>query len=298
MLTNDGNVQVTISVLRGHGHEAEEPVATVVVKPGDQVTIEELRAFGVMPVTFSLTTLGRATLLQPKVVNRTAGLEVVDVAVTDDAGGRYRITIKNLASQPAVSFHFVARREDRNGMMGNRGNMDSTPIIEPGDSYTFSLDPGREDGPAGEIALVPHDVIEIVAVLWEDGTTEGDPGPMASALAVYLARAAQLKRGVRILTTRSAQNGKGLRDSLRAQLAALPTIPDAALMSQLDERLRRIGNVDTPNIAVTMQMALAAVRRGMIEDLDGAPRDDRAFEHWLQQIALTYSSQAQRFERR
>ena len=69
-------------------------------------------------------------------------------------------------------------------------------------------------------------------------------------------------------------------------------------MSQLDERLRRIGNVDTPNIAVTMQMALASVRRGMIKDLDGAPRDARAFERWLQQIASTYSSQAQRFERR
>ena len=121
---------------------------------------------------------------------------------------------------------------------------------------------------------------------------------MASALAVYLARAFQLTRGVRILKARPSNNGRALRDWLRAQLTVLPTIPHASLVSQVDERLRRIGTVDTPHVTVTLQMALASVRRGMIEDLDAAPTDARAFEGWLQQMVATFESQAQRFLRR
>jgi hypothetical protein len=65
-LNENGAVRVDVSALRGDGFEQEEPVATVIVNRDERVTIDALRAFDVMPVTFSLTTIERATLSQPR----------------------------------------------------------------------------------------------------------------------------------------------------------------------------------------------------------------------------------------
>jgi hypothetical protein len=298
-LTENGAVQVDISVFRGDGHEQKEPVAQVVVERDERVTIDALRGFGVLPVTLSLTTLAPSALTAPAVLNRTSGLEVVDIAITEEPAARYRLTVKNLSSRPAVNFHVIAHRNDRRALSGNRGNLDSTPIIEPGASYTFTLDPGREvRGRRGEVTLASHDVIEIAAVLWEDGEVEGDPAPMASALAIYHARAAQLTRGVELLRVRLADTGALRREALRAQLESLPTVPDDNLVSRVRERLRHFENLNASELAATMQATLAFVRHGMIEDLDAAPAHPAAFEQWLHEIITVYERQAWRFMRR
>lgn len=299
VLTENGAVQVDLSVLRGDGHEKEEAVATVLVRRGDRVTIDALRGFGVRPVTLSLTPLLPSTLSQPNVLNRTAGLEVVDIAATDEPGARYRISVKNVSSRPAVNFHFIAHHRGRPALSGNRGHLDSTPLIEPGAVYAFTLEAGREvQGTSGEVVLASHDFIEIAAVLWEDGEVEGDPAPMASALAIYRARAAQLTHGVRILKSSAANNGASSREWLRAQLEAMPTVPDAALVAAVGERLRHFEPVNASQQAATLQAILASVRRGMIDDLDAAPRDRVAFEAWLRDIVVVYERQARRFEQR
>jgi hypothetical protein len=198
-----------------------------------------------------------------------------------------------------VNFHVLAYRDGRRALTGNRGNLDSTPIIEPGAAYAFTLDPGREvQGPSGEVGLASYDVIEIAAVLWEDGEVEGDPAPMISALAIYRARAAQLTRGVRILKAQPQDDKRSRREWLRMQLEALPTDPDRVLVSRVRERLRYFEMVDLSQLVSTMQATLAFVRQGMIDDLDAAPKERGAFEQWLRDIVSLYERQAQRFEQR
>jgi hypothetical protein len=301
VLADDGAVSVDVSVLRGDGHESETPVATVVVREGQQVSVDALASFGVMPVTFKLTSLSPTVLYPPRVLNRTAGLEVLNVEAVYDPGPRYQVTVKNVSSRPAVNFHFIAHHGGQRALSGTRGNPDSSPIIEPNGTYSFALDPPREaQSPSGDVMLDSLDVIEIDAVLWEDGDIEGDPASVAAVLALYVGRATQLARAVALFKTAqgSAMPPNVVRTRLREGLHKLSTTPDAVTVATIRERLRHLEQVDEQQIIGALRTALASVRKGVIEDLDDAPDEPAGFWMWMKDIVALYAAQAERLARR
>ncbi len=221
---------------------------------------------------------------------------MVEIAATDEPDSRYRISVKNVSSQPTVNFHVIAHRDDRRALSGSRGNLDGTPIIEPGGIRTFVLDAGREPlRHSADVVLSSHDVIEIASVLWEDGSIEGEASEMALALAVYLARADQLTRGVRIL--RSQPVASASRERLLEQIATMSTAPSAALLAQVKARLQHMENVDERRVESTLQPTLASIRRRILSDLDNAP-SGAGFARWLAEIARVYEGQAERLASR
>ena len=156
----------------------------MVIERGTPVIVDALRSVGVAPVTLRFTALSPTTLYPPAVLNRTAGLDVVSIEVLQEPNPRYEVTVRNVSSQPALNFHVVARRGDRRALFGNQGHRDASPVIAANGAYSFVLDPAREmRSNSGEWAPTSHDTIEITSVLWEDGTIEGDPEPMAAVLA-------------------------------------------------------------------------------------------------------------------
>jgi hypothetical protein len=299
-LGDGGTVRVKVAVLRGVAREREDWVATVDVIFGEGVTVDALRAVGVAPVTFSLTALADTTLHQPRVVNKTAGLEVTDIELVMTPRPRYRISVTNVSSQPAVNFHVVTYRDSRRGLSGNRGNPDASPIIAPGGTYAFDMDPssGAVANDAG-CAPLPHDLIEIAAVLWEDGTIEGEVAPMATALNVYLGRHAQLTRGIALLhAVRGLGQPLTAKAQLKAQLERLSIEPDAATQLKARERLRHVGEIDVAARMGALRVAMSDTRKGMLDDLAEAPADAVAFEQWLVEITALYDRWRERFATR
>jgi hypothetical protein len=278
-LGDRNTVTVAVAVLRGVAREREDPIATVVVGPNDVVTIEALRGVGVAPVTLSLTALGDTTLHQPQVVNRTAGLEVTDIELVMTPRPHYRISVTNVSSQPAVNFHVAAHQGGQRALSGNRGNRDASAIIAPGDTYSFDLDASSGAPPtAAGWAPLPHDVIEIAAVLWEDGTIEGEAAPMAAALSLYRGRHIQLTRGLALLrAARDVSAPATARTRLQAQIERLPVEPDEAVLSGARERLQHLEDVDFAAVAGALRTAMAETRKGMLDDLSEAPDGAAAF---------------------
>jgi hypothetical protein len=299
-LQDDGTVSVRVAVLRGVAREREDAVAEVVVAPRDAVTVEALRAAGVAPVTLSLTALADTRLHQPQVVNRTAGLEVTDIELVMTPRPQYRISVTNVTTQPAVNFHFVAHRDGRRGLSGNRGNPDARPIIAPGGTYSFNLGAsGGGPATAAGWAPLPHDVIEIAAVLWEDGSVEGDVAPMAAALSLYLGGHAQISRGLGVLrVVGDAGQPAAAKARLKAQLERLPIEPDDTLRMRARERLQHFDDVDPAATMGALRTALADTRQGMIDDLAEAPDDAVAFQRWLVEITALYEQWRDRFATR
>ena len=300
VLGDEGAATVVVSVLRGQAHEQEQPVATVVVAPGARVAVDALRNVGVAPVVMTLTSLSPATLYQPQVVNRTAGLDVVNIEVRVDPSPRYEITVKNLSSQPAVNFHIVAYREERRALAGNRGNTDASPIVAPGATYLFTLLPaGGVASKSGGWTPASHDTIEIAAVLWEDGTIEGDPAPMASALSVYIGRATQLARAVAVLkAARSISNPAAMRTRLQVQLERLSIEPDENVLAVVRNRLRDLQDVDEQQVIGALRSAMVSARNGILDDLREAPSDALSFERWRGDIVALYEQWESRLARR
>jgi hypothetical protein len=292
VLRDDGTASVAVSVLRGQSHEQEQPVATVVVIPGVPSTVDALRSIGVAPIVLALAPLAPTTLYQPRVLNRTAGLDVVNIEVVVDPVPRYEISVRNVSSQPAVNFHVVTYREDQRSLSGNRGNADASAIIAPQDVYSFTLPPaGGPPGASGQWAPASHDTVEIAAVLWEDGTVDGDPAPMALALSTYLGRATQLARAIAILETmRPGRNPAAARAALQAQLKRLSIEPDEDTRAILRNRLRHFQGIDETPAIGALRYALTSARTGILEDVTAAPDDGPQFDRWVREILALYQT--------
>ena len=172
--------------------------------------------------------------------------------------------MRNLSSQPALNFHVVAYRGDRRSLSGNQGHRDASPVVAPNGTYSFVLDPAREmQSNSGEWAPASHNNIEIAAVLWEDGTIEGDPEPMAAVLGLYMGRAAQLARAIAVLkAARDFESPQRARLALQRQIERLSIEPDTAMLATARERLRHLENIDERQV-------IGAVRTGMVSTRSG-----------------------------
>ena len=299
-LGDDGNVTVGVSVLRGQAHEQEQPVATVVVERGAPVIVDALRSVGVAPVTLRLTSLSPTTLYPPTVVNRTATLDVVSIEVLQQPNPRYEVTVRNLSSQPALNFHVVAYRGGRRALSGNQGHRDASPVVAPNGTYSFVLDPAPAmRGNSGEWAPASHDTIEIAAVLWEDGTIEGDPEPMAAVLGLYMGRAAQLARAIAVLkAVRGFDNPQRTRLALQGQIERLSIEPDSAALATARERLRHLENIDQRPVIGAVRSGMVSTRSGVLDDLRETPEDHIAFRRRLADLVALYEKWQIRFEGR
>jgi hypothetical protein len=300
VLGDHGAVTVGVSVLRGQAHEKEQPVATVVVERGTPVMVDALRNVGVAPVTLRLIALSPTTLYPPKALNRTAGLDIVSIEVLQEPNPRYEVTVRNLSSQPALNFHVVAYRENRRALAGNQGHRDASPVVAPNGTYSFVLDPARVmRGNSGEWAPASHDSIEIAAVLWEDGTIEGDPEPMAAALGLYMGRAAQLARAIAVLkAVRGFENTQRARLALQGQIERLSIEPDTAALATIRERLRHLENIDERQVIGAVRTGMASTRSGVLDDLREAPDDAIGFQQRLADLLTVYEKWQIRFEGR
>ena len=299
VLTEQG-VLVQVSVLRGSPHQDQELVESMIVRP-DQPTIgERLRDFGLEPVTFSLLPLDATTLLPPHVDNETAGLSVENIETVVEPDPRYRLTIRNLSRQPAVMFFVKTFVADQLITSGRQGNLDGSILIDPGGTFEFfvrgSIHPNPTSNGWSPASL---DAIELSAVLWDDGTFEGEPEHVATSLLLYVGRRAQLRRVVDIMN-RTAMDGQDVAKTvtrLRKQLEALPVRVDRATREEALERVKPV--LPTPAaLEEILEVALATVRTGALRDLGDAPTSFEAFSQWHREIVAQYNTARANLARR
>jgi hypothetical protein len=267
------HLQVAVSVLRGEPHQQELPVSTHAVGLGQRITVEALRAFGVRPIVLSAKPIGPVASFQPRVLNKTAGLEVTNVEVVTEPIPGYLISVTNLSTKSAVSFSVESFQGERRSTSGRQGDPEGNPIIQPGKTHTFRwrMSSGAPAS-AGAWAPAPIDLIAITSVLWDDGTFEGDREPAVSAQILNGARRLQLARVVAMLraTARESMTPEQLMPRLRAQAETLPILAsdaDVAAVSVFDPQ----GEArTTKSLEGTVAVAFQQVKKTLIDDLRAA----------------------------
>lgn len=99
------DIKVDVSVLLGSAQPPGVPVASVLISPGSAVVVDELRRFGVQPVTLSMAEVAPMTPYLPTVVSVSAEIEVANVELLTSPYPGYRITIRNLGSKGVSNVH-------------------------------------------------------------------------------------------------------------------------------------------------------------------------------------------------
>lgn len=284
----DGGVSVTISVFLGSPPQKEIDVARVLVTPENPVRVTALEQFGVEPLTLSVGAFEPRLLPPPRVENKTAALHIESVEMSGGDRPGYHIAVRNDSKQPVVSFFVDSFRDGRPALSGRRGERDGSPVVRPGDRYTFFL--GTEH---------PLDLLRVTGLMFEDGTIEGEPGDVAITRVVFAGRRLQLGKVVAIFQDAlgaPSLDPLAILASLSARIEALPVLPEPEARQFAAGLLPPNGPLTS---AETIDSALAAamieVRKGVLGDLQEAPRDREVFAGWLREITAQYARWYLRF---
>lgn len=299
VLTEQG-VLVQVSILRGSPHQEEEQVESVTVRADQPTVVERLRDFGLEPVTFSLIPLDATTLVPPRVDNQTAGLSVENIEMVLDPDPRYRVTVRNLTQKPAIMFFVKTFVADQLTSSGRQGNQDGNALIGPGDAFEFLVSGSSRSNPtASGWSPGSLDAIELAAVLWDDGTFEGEPEHVATSLLLYVGRRAQLRRVVDIMNAAmDPADAVKTITRLRTQFEALPVRVDATTREAALERLKMVLSTPPADYEQIIEAALASVRTGALRDVGDAPTSSPAFSQWHREMVAQYNTARANLARR
>jgi hypothetical protein len=215
------NVVVTVTLYYGGPGQHAVTVKTVRLSQDEPIRVDELRSYGVEPITLSLVTLDPSTAYAPDVVSVSGQLTARAEAIGANVSA-YRVAVINRSSQPLMWLQFKAYRANRLAILGRPKGKRNLPLIEPNAEYTFQITNNTAglEAADGSETWQPLDRIELTSMMWQDGVVEGDAATAAEQHRIDLARAAQLESLLAILR---AAPGRPLTD-LRADIARGMTV--------------------------------------------------------------------------
>jgi hypothetical protein len=200
----------TISLLT-NGFRDRVSVAVVRVRGGEPVAVEQLRKYGVAPVTLSIVPIDPVHA-SPAIVSEPSGQLVVRVEPMRPDAPIYRFQVVNQDARAVRAFDFEAYQGDTRFLSGRRKTDRNEPLILSGQEYAFELAISNKNGNPWRTL----DHVVITSVMWDDGAVDGDPKPAVQEQAGARGRAIQLRTLVNALTS-----GNATLATLRAAFIAL-----------------------------------------------------------------------------
>lgn len=248
------DVVVTVSLSYGGANKNQVKVAVVRVKPGVAVEVNELRSYGVEPITLSIVSIPNTPSNIPETVSPSALLDIRAEQAGPNASS-YRVVLTNRSDMSLIWLRFDGYREGKR-FSGGRGGKRALPLVEAKAQHTFEI----AIGPTGFVpGNEPHawatiDRIEITSLMWADGTVEGDQSIIRQQRLMAERRVTELRALVGVLASGQGQTPASLR-------SRIPPLP--------------INDVE-----------IGESRKSIIADLDaltdsGRSRDDLPFDAWL-----------------
>jgi hypothetical protein len=279
-------VVVTVSLAYGQPVKHTVEVTTVRLQDRQVVQVRELTAFGVDPITLSLDAAAPTFVVVPKTASVSAMLEVsVDLLANDLP--LYEITFHNRSTKAIAAIAYRTYRGEIPVLSGTRSHNRSFPILEAGGRLQFKTQAARHEGPQG------FDRFEVTAVLWEDGTLEGDASLKANEHALAIGRSYQLRRVLALLRENRATNAAEILSAVEDLPVKLSASEAAALVAP-----------DGADVSLSsVEAGQSYVRTAVLDDLKAYLQSQSANAHvpasmWVQDALVRYSDWLGRVTRR
>jgi hypothetical protein len=224
-------------------------IASRLVHEGETITLEETKRVGVEPFQVRLARANAWSVGPPEIVNQTQALTVEGSTEQRPA---YIVRLRNVSAKNITAIQWYGVANDRRlGGAGQRG----ARLIPAGKLFQiYQRFASSDEGPAGQSKsdLLTRRQIVIAAVLFDDGSFEGEPDAAAGMAAQWTGESLQLSRLMQLLKSVSANADEDQTTrltKLKADIAALNTDVDPALATRLlthfpgvseDMRQRRI----------------------------------------------------------
>jgi hypothetical protein len=223
------DVVVTVSLSYGGPGQHLVQVAAIRLSSDEPVEVNQLRAYGVEPISLSLVAIPIAAAYAPEVISVSPQLMARAEAVGPNVSA-YRIVVTNRSVVPLMWLQFKAFRGDRLAILGRPRGKRNLPLVQPNAEYSFEVttSTGGLEAADGSETWRPVDRIELTSLMWQDGMVEGDPASAAEQRRVDANRASQLE-GLLAL----------LRGARRTSIASLRAEIAVGMTSDLETRRAR-----------------------------------------------------------
>jgi hypothetical protein len=228
---------VTLSVSLNYGLPNQHlvPVATVTLRNGQSAWIEGLTQYGVDSITVSIGEPAPVSVVQPA-ASSVSPLVDMAVEVTGPDLPIYKVTLRNRGQIGIAALNYGAYRDGKIVLSGRKKTNRNTTVLAPGAALEFTVQTTPE-------ARGVMDRFEVTAVLWDDGTVEGDPGLKASEESLTEGFVRQLRRVLEVLSDAKTTT----IDALRATLERLPIDSDARGSSPIGQQIVKTAVLDDLN---------------------------------------------------
>ena len=202
-----GAAKVKVTILRGANLEFEDIVSEYSVGT-DKLVISDLAKFGVVPFEVGLVRAPSTAAYMPKINNDTKSL-VVSVEPIVSNLPSYKIRVLNSSSKPVAGFSYNTFLEGRRRYTGMPQQFDGTPLINPGNQYE-KVFPYALKSTTQSTGEVPPPIeglqLNVLAVIFADGTYEGDMIEAARFRGYKIGEKIQLSRILEALHSKAAAN--------------------------------------------------------------------------------------------
>lgn len=295
-------VMLRVSVFRGlRFHDQETTVATYELRENETVVVKDLERFGVEPFRIAVVRVVPATASQPVVRSRAKSLEVIAIELLNSTLPTYKLTLRNLSDQNIRAIKIDVFDAGRTSLTSMPRGRDGLPLIAAGEFYE-SIQPlvTRARPAAGGYVPASSATQETVisSVVFEDGSYEGEPEPVAQFKASTLGQRSALTKLVAIFgamdqSSTEDQEGRAQIKWFRDQVLAISNQIDESALSKLHQEFSVRDDKKKADLRSWAEVNVHFIRKELLTELDALEKgafDQSSFRSWLLNTRSRYQS--------
>jgi hypothetical protein len=268
-------VRVKVSTMYGERlFDKELLVATYLLTIDDKVRVDELKKYGIQPFALRLIKVFPSTANLPTVVTHAPSISALSVQPNDSSIPSVTVKLRNLSYKEIVAIGvkvFAGDKIRTNGVpRGNEGHN----LIEAGGLYDYPVRIAQvaQAGPNGYVPVsAPNQKVLITAVLFRDGTFEGD-AEMASRAAGYnLGAKIMLGKMLPIFDQALAAgdaNPIAVLEELRSRVSALTADVDPKVAEELAGKFPSLSTEEAGGLKNIIDIGSGGIKTDMLKSLD------------------------------
>lgn len=270
-----GTVHVKVTVLRGRNHEIEDFVADYSVGTA-KIAVKELSGFGVVPFEISLVRAPATVASLPEITNLTKSLQV-SVEPSVSSIPTFKARFVNTSAKPVTGFAYRTSLSGQTKISAMPQGRAGGVLIAPGDDYerTIRYPMKLITESTGEVPeALPGLQLNVLAVMFADGSYEGDAVQAVRFRGYKLGEKIQLSRLLELLHSKSAASS----ETFAAKVDELPYTISTADVAPLLAEFPGLPEGETENMRSAAEVSASDIEKAFRSTFgNGASIDQKVF---------------------
>ena len=268
-------VRVTVSTLSGSkALEDEQRVGTYLMRETEKISIDELKLSGIVPFEIKLVRVNATVPPVPPVILK--GVEsvlVINAMPKETTLPSYRIILRNQSNKNIIALGVDVVAGGKVQITSTPRSIDGQPLIPPGKEYWLGVSaPNRAQPTAGgyEPTTPSDQQIQIKAVVFDDGTFEGDAATAAAVKGYQAGEKMELPKLIPLLENALNSSNPDLTEALRtleSQVSAVGSDADPQMVRRLTSEFPQASSSTSREIKETIEVTATTLKSNLLKEI-------------------------------